>query len=386
MHPIVEMTVDGEPVAGAFYERLVSLTVTDKDGVSSDRFSAELNDGPPDFLQLPRTGAEVEIRLGYRETGVVSVGRFVVDKVGAKCLPYGLSISGKAADLRKGKLKENQERHWDRKKLKDIVSEIAAESELSAAVDEEIGEHEYEWLGQQDESNIHFLERLARRHNALFAVKNGRLIFAKKGAGQTASGASTGSVVVTPDKIIPGTCEFEANDRTKYKKVVAYYQDRDKAKRVEVGVDADEDGDSVFRITEPFADVGEADKAARAKAKDLKRGKGSAAVSVPGDTAVIAGAPLLFQDVRPGLDGVPYVIDTVEHSYSKGGGFVTKIDAKLYDGSSATEKKAGSGAGSGSGRSGAADKGKVAADAPAGTPATPSSFTSKRRTWMIDES
>src|SRR5690606_28134074 len=121
MHPIIEMTVDGQPVAGAFYERLVSLTVTDKEGVSSDTFSAELNDGPPNFLALPRTGAIVEIRLGYREAGVSSVGTFTVDKVEAKCLPYGVTISGKAADLRNSKLKETQERHWDNKTLGDIV-------------------------------------------------------------------------------------------------------------------------------------------------------------------------------------------------------------------------------------------------------------------------
>src|SRR5690606_26858636 len=98
MHPIVEVTVDGQPVAGAFYERLVSLSVTDKEGVSSDTFSASLNDGPPDFLALPRTGAIVDVRLGYRGSGVASVGRFTVDKVDAKCLPYSLEISGKAAD------------------------------------------------------------------------------------------------------------------------------------------------------------------------------------------------------------------------------------------------------------------------------------------------
>lgn len=371
-HPIVEMTVDGQPVAGAFYERLVSLTVTDKEGVSSDTFSAELNDGPPDFLRLPRTGAIVDIRLGYRETGVASVGTFTVDKVEAKCLPYSLSISGKAADLRKGKLKENQERHWDKKTVKDIVSEIAGESGLSASVDSEIGDHEYEWFAQQDEDNIFFLERLARRHNALFSIKNGKLIFAKKGSGQSASGVSTGSVFVTPARIIQGSCQFEANDRTKYKKVVAYYQDRDKAERVEVEADADAEGDSVFRITEPYMDAAEADKAAQSKAKDLERGKGSASVTVVGDTSIIAGAPLIFQGVRPGLDGVPYVIDTVTHEYSKGG-FTTKIDAKLYDGKSAGGGKSGS-AGAGD----ASQPGKVAPDAPAGTPATPPQFASPR--------
>jgi phage protein D len=379
MHPIVEVTVDGQPVAGAFYERLVSLTVTDKEGVSSDTFSAELNDGPPDFLCLPRTGALVDIRLGYRETGVSSVGKFIVDKVSGKCLPYSLSISGKSADLRSGKLKENQERHWDNKKVKDIVAELAGEAGLSASVDSEVGEHEYEWIAQQDEAPIEFLERLARRHNSLFSIKNGKLIFAKKGSGTSASGAFTGSVVVTPNRIIQGTCRFEAKDRTKYKKVVAYYQDREKAERVEA--EADAEGDSVFRMTEPFADAAEADKAAQAKAKDLERGKGSASVTVVGDTSIIAGAPLLFQGVRPGLDGVPYIIDSVEHSYSKDGGFTTKISAKLYDG-----KSAGKGGGGGSGEGAdAGTGGERAKDAPAGTPATPKEWIGNRRTWMIDE-
>lgn len=244
MHPIVELTVDGQPMAGAFYERLVSLTVTDKEGMSSDTFSAELNDGPPDFIKLPRKGAVVEIRMGYRETGVTSVGKFTVDKIEARCLPYSLNISGKAADLRSSKLKENQERHWDNKTLKDIVEEVASDAGLEASIDDEIGSHEYEWLAQQDESPIHFLERLARRHNALFSIKNGKLIFAKKGSGQSASGASTGAIIVTPDIIIQGTCQFEVNDRTKYKKVVAYHQDRGKAKRVEVEEDVDDSDDS----------------------------------------------------------------------------------------------------------------------------------------------
>lgn len=188
---------------------------------------------------------------------------------------------------------------------------------------------------------------------------------------------------VTPDRILQGTCQFEANDRSKFKKVVAYYHDRDKAERVEIEADADGEGEAVYRITEPFADAAEADKAAQSKAKDLERGKGSASVTVVGDTSVIAGAPLLFQGVRPGLDGVPYIIDTVTHEFSKSG-FTTKIDAKLYDGKSA-------GKGKGKGAADAGDAGadggdKTAKDAPAGTPKTPKEWIGNRRTWMIDHS
>jgi phage protein D len=380
MNPQVQITVDGNPVAGGFYERLVSISVTDKEGLASDTFQMELNDGPPQFLALPRKGAIVDIRIGYGAAR--SLGTYVVDKVSAKCLPYSLSISGKARDMRDSKAKERKERHWDKKKVKDIVSDLAGDMGLSASVDSEIGEHEYEWFGQQDETPIHVLRRLAERHNGLFKVKDGRLVFSKRGSGNSASGSFMGSVVVTPPKIIQGTCTFEANDRTKYKKVVSYYEDKDQAKRIEVEADSDADGDSVYRIAEPYADAAEADKAAQSKAKDLKRGEGAASVTVTGDTAIVAGAPLLFEGVRPGLDGVPYIIDTATHTYNKKDGYRTAISAKLYDGKSGGTKKSGTDGGTGTTTT-AEDK--VADNAPDGTPATPTEWTNTRRYGRTDE-
>ncbi|KQZ54629.1 late control protein D [Rhizobium sp. Root149] len=377
MKPICIVTIDGQPVAGAFYERLISISVTDKDGEGADTVDIELNDGPPLFLSIPRKGAIIDVQLGYESGGLRSLGQFTADKVQPKCLPYSMSISGKSADLRSSKLKARSERHWEGKTLADVVGDLASESGLSPAIDSSIGSVVYPWLAQQDETPIHFLQRLAKRHNALFTVKAGRLIFAEKGGGQSASGAFVGSVLVTPSIILPGTCEFEANDRTRYSKVVAYVQDGDKAKRVEIEAEADADGESVYRLPEPFANLEEADKAAQAKAKDLKRGEGAASVTVLGDTAICAGAPLLFEGVRPGLDGVPYVIDTATHKFSKSG-YTTQISAKLYDG------KSGSGSGNGNGGD-AADKGTVAQNSPPGTPATPSQWTNERRYGRTDE-
>lgn len=286
MQPRVEITIDGNPVAGGFYECLVSVTVVDREGAGSDTIDIELNDGSPHFLANPRKGAILVVRSGYGP--VRSLGLFTVDKVSPKCLPYSMSISGKAADLRTGKPKERQERHWDKKTLKDVIGEIAAESGLSSSIDSEIASFAYDWLDQQDESHIHFLGRLDQRHNALFTIKNGKLVFAKRGSGIAASGAFAGSLIITPDITVPGSCSFEANDRTKYKKVVAYYQDRDKAERVEVAADADGDGDTVFRIPEPFASPDEAEKAAQSKVKEQKRGEGAASVTVIGDTGITA--------------------------------------------------------------------------------------------------
>ncbi len=381
MHPRVEITIDGQPVAGTFYERLKSITVTDKEGLKSDTVDIELNDGPPEFLALPRKGAIIAVRMGYGQN-LGSLGTFTADKINGACLPYGLSISGKAVDFRGGKLKERQERAWDKKSLGDIVSQIADESGLTPAIDSDLSKFVYDWIGQQDESNLHFLRRLAQRHNGLFSIKRGRLLFSKLGSGRSASGNNIGSVIVTPEMVLLNTLKFDIGDRTKYSKVVAYYQDSDKAQRVEIEADADADGESVYRIPEPFSSPDEADRAAQAKVKSLKRGEGSTSVTVIGDTSICAGAPLLYAGIRPGLDGVPYIIDTATHKYVAKGTFTTDISAKLYDGKSSTEgdddEGGGSSEGAGGSKAGTESGGKVAPNSALGTPATPAHFLTPR--------
>ncbi len=385
MKPRVEVSIDGVPVAGHFYERLLSLTVTDEEGMKSDTVDIELNDGPPNFLAIPRKGAIISVKMGFGDD-LVPKGVFTADKVNVDCLPYKMSISGKAADLRSGKLKERQERSWDKSKLGDILSQIASESGLTPAVDDDLADFEYDWLAQQDESNINFLRRLAERHNGLFAVKQKRLIFTRLGSGLSASGAPLGSIILTPEKIKVGSLKVEINDRTKYSKVVAYYQDSDKAERVEIDADADADGDSVYRLPEPYASPAEADKAAQAKAKELQRGEGSVSVTVIGDAGIDAGLPLLFANVRPGVDGVPYIIKTAKTSYTKTGALEVAVSGRLYDGKSATEKSADTERG-GSNATPDASKttGKVAPNSAPGTPATPSSFLTPRRFGRTDE-
>lgn len=153
-------------------------------------------------------------------------------------------------------------------------------------------------------------------------------------------------------------------------KVTAYYQDKDKAKRVEVDASASANGDSVLRLPEPYADAAEADKAATSKARQLARGEGAVSVTAEGDTAIVAGAPLLFADVRPGLDGVPYVIDTATHSFSKKAGYRTAISGKLYDGKSG-------------GKASGTQNGKAGGTPVEGAPAAPDSWegTVERNGW-----
>lgn len=76
-----------------------------------------------------------------------------------------------------------------------MVKKIAGKVGLSAVLEVKTGSDHGGWIAQQNEALLEFLERRARRHNARFSIKNGELIFVRKGSWQTASGASTGSVL-----------------------------------------------------------------------------------------------------------------------------------------------------------------------------------------------
>lgn len=330
MHPYAKLTVDGKPVAGAFYERLISMEITDADGAKSDTFRANLLDGPPVFLALPRKGAVVVPIIGYRDVAGSerNFGRYVIDDVSGKCLPYSLSISGKAADLKAGPQKTRAERHWDNKTVKEIVEDVAADAGLEARVSDRIGAFVYPWIGQLDESPLHFMERLARRHGGLFSIKDGKLILADKGAGTAVSGADLGTMVITPSMIVKNSFSYQDASRGAYAKVVAYWQDDEKARRVEVEVDADSEATGTYRIAEPFGSLEEADEAATAKADSLKAGDSQVSFDTVGDTAIRAGMKFALDGIRPDLDGRAYAISSVTHRFGKDG-YTCRVEGKI---------------------------------------------------------
>ncbi len=330
MHPFVKLSVDGKPVAGAFYERLISMEITDTDGAKSDTFRATLLDGPPAFLELPRKGAVVVPVIGYHDKAGSerTFGRFTIDDVSGKCLPYNLSISGKASDLKAGPQKTRVERHWDNKSIKEIVADVAADAGLEPRVSDRIGAFVYPWMGQLNESMPHFMERLARRHGGLFAIKDGKLILADKGAGTSVSGADLGTLIIGPTMIVKNSFSFQDASRGAYAKVSAFWQDDDKARRVEVEIDADSEASGTYRIPEPFGSLEEAEQAATAKADSLKAGDSQVSFDLVGDTALRSGMKFTLRDVRPGLDGRVYTISSVTHRVGKSG-YTCPVEGKI---------------------------------------------------------
>lgn len=325
MKPKCKITIDGAGASGELVSRLISCDVTDKEGISSDSVSLQLKNSPP--AEIPRRGAKIRVWLGYEGVDLSFMGTFVVDEVEVTLFPHIMQITGKSADLRE-KMKENKERHWDNKKISEIVGDIADEHGLTAKVDSQVGGHQYAWFGQQDESDIHVLRRLERRHGALFSVKDDQLVFAKRGAATTSGGAPLSGIVVTPQNVIDGSARIRFADRSEYKKVTAYHQDKGKVERAEEYAGSSGAATANYRLGEPFADRAEAGRAAASKSAELKRSEISFSCSIFGDPAARAGAPLTFSQVKAQVDDIEFVIETAKHSWKKSG-YTTSLDGKL---------------------------------------------------------
>lgn len=324
MQPICQVSIDGQAASPVLSDRILSCQVVDKEGSESDTTAIVLNNAPP--AAVPRTGAVIRVWLGY-QGAVAYMGSFVAEEIELALGPDLMTITGRAASM-KGSAKTPKSRHWDATSIGDIVRELAGEHGLGAAVDQRIGAFVYPYIAQTDETDYAFLERLARRHGALFSVKDGKAIFAVRASGLSPTGAALTGLTITRNLIVAGSGSFRISDRASYREVIASYGDQALGTRAEVSVPSDPQGTASARIVEPFGTRAEAEAAATARAAELLRRRSTFNVSIVGNPAARAGAPIVFPDAPPGAAGVRFVIGQATHAFNKAGGYTTGLSGE----------------------------------------------------------
>ena len=321
MTPLYSIFADGVDVTASFQGRLLDLSVKDEAGQESDTLSITLDDRDG-ALALPRAGARLAVALGYRERGLYPMGVFVVDDVTSKGGNSGmtLAITARAVDTRET-LKERRDKHYDKKTLGDILQEEAGEHGLAAVVSPQLADFQYDYLAKRGESLLHFGGRLARRHDATFKIAGGKLIFARRGAGESASGFGLPGVAVTRPGNLIGWSIKPKMGRPRYGEARAAWYDRHRAKRVIETVAGGKGPASVN--THLQQNSSEAKTAAQTDRAQKERQKAGGSLTIIGNPLVMAGTIVTVSGCRTGVDGA-WLAKSVEHNYSENG-YVTKI-------------------------------------------------------------
>lgn len=100
MTPDFSISVEGISITELVKSRLVSMHITDEAEVTSDTAVIHLDDRDSLF-EIPRTGAKLNILLGYKETGIVPMGDYIVNEITLQGPPQSLKIKSHAADRSK---------------------------------------------------------------------------------------------------------------------------------------------------------------------------------------------------------------------------------------------------------------------------------------------
>lgn len=347
-----QITVGGLDISKTISPILISLSVTDKTGSSSDSSEIEIDDTDGRVI-MPRPGQEMAVRLGWEGGVIDEVFKGKVEGIrsrGSRGNGRTLSISAKGVDT-KGKAKQPQSRHMDNMTVQQAMQKAGEEAGVTnIRVAPALASIMRPYWSMDAESFLHFGERIAREIGGTFKVRGDQAVLAERGAGTSASGLVLPTVIARWGDNLMDWDISPVLGKPQYQEVRGRYYDRREAKWKEVRVQVpNTDATATLTRRNVAADRSEATNSARNDAQDSKDKKGEGSVTLEGEVSAKPEGSCVVVGAREGIDGL-YKIDGVEHNYSRSG-FTTKLTLKQPDDNKTGQDSRRQGGSSGSGSS-----------------------------------
>jgi phage protein D len=306
--------------------RLMSLSITEKRGDEADQLDLVLDDSRGD-IPLPAAGATLRVQLGWLsgadvQPGLVDKGSFVVDEVEHSGPPDTVTIRAHAADFT-GALTTRREHSWHDTTLGAVVFALAGRNGLTARIAPALATIGVPALAQSRESDLAFLRRLGRQHDAVATIKQGLLIFSRKGIGVTPTGGTIPRL--TLHRREGDSHRFRIEKREEATGITASWHDRKGAKRESVTV-GDKDSAKSLRKVYP-SEVAARDAATAARARADRQPRSLELTLALGRADLYPERQVTASGFRPEMDAVAWLVEEVSHSLSKDRGYT--LSAKL---------------------------------------------------------
>ncbi|MCC8532445.1 phage late control D family protein [Xanthomonas phaseoli] len=317
--PQWRVVLDGVDLTERIAPRLRDLTLTECRGGEADQLDLCIHDHDGK-MALPKRGVRLSVALGWKATGLIDKGTFVVDEVEYSGAPDIITVRARSADLT-ADMRTRRERSWHNTTLGAVLNALAGEHGLTPRVAGALASTKLSHLDQANESDMNLLTRLGQRFDAVATVKAGALLFAPIGAGTTANGKPLPTSTLT--RRDGDQHRYSVADRDAYTGVRAYWMDKGKARRESVLVGTDE---NAKRLRESYADEATARQHAHAELERAKRG------AAKFDYVLAVGRAELFPEQRitvsgfkPEIDGQSWLIAKATHTVSGSSGFTTAL-------------------------------------------------------------
>jgi len=300
LRPTFEILSNDKDITAQISQHLISLSITDELEDRSDSFTMRLSD-----IEIPED-VELKIFLGWDDVNSY-IGSFIVSDVEISLKEPVLTISGKAANLH-GKIKQVKRRSFENTSLEGIVSKVAEENNLG--IKYTFDSIPIIYIGQKEESDLSFLNRLARQYGAIFSIKNNTVIFIDE--------ADT-IIDIEEKEITSGSIKLTGKE---YKSVSAVYRDRKKNAEFKVSAGS---GEPCFKLSGTYPNKWFALGNAKRKLLKLRQTHKSGSISLPGRTDIYAGSKVRLSGFRKEALNVEYLVKKTTYSFTSKG-FITTIN------------------------------------------------------------
>lgn len=347
--PAAELTIDGKRFGTQAMSRIISISLTDKRGFEADELTIELDDHDG-TIAIPKTGSKITLKLGYKETGLVEKGEYLVSEFTASGSPDRLSITARAADLAEA-LAEQVEKSWHKQTLYQIIETIAKKHKYEYLISKDYQNQKIDHIDQTNESDASFMSRLAEQYDAIATIKNGKLLFIPAGESQTASGQPILPTTIT--RASGDSHSFTYSSSNSYQAVRAYYTDKKTGQKKEVIVNKDNaypnkkttqqtktvkgktfkakkkendnqkintDGQKIKTLRHLYATESGAWSGARGAFKKIQRGVAEFSITLAvGRPDLYPETPAVVKGFKPEIDAEAWLITEVSHKIDSGG-------------------------------------------------------------------
>ena len=328
MKPAFRVISSGNDITAQISDRLLRIRVQDEAGQKSDTVELTLDDRGQD-LPLPTENTELRVFLGYGHdnNSPQEMGTYVVDEVEFSYPPATVKVRGKAMEF-SPTFKQPKTRSWHEQTIGQIVSQIAGEHGLTPQIHPSYRNRKIDHIDQTEESDAHFLTRLARLNGATCKPAEAMLVFIPQGAGLSVQGSRLPAAILGAQEV--SGYRATVKDRGRYAKVEAKYQDKETGteKKVEAAVPGATaplfgENPAVYQDRKLYPTREEALEAANAMGVQLTSGLTTIDLTCAGRPDIFAERPLTLSGFRDQLNAT-WVIQSVTHEYTRRG-FSTKI-------------------------------------------------------------
>ncbi len=302
-HPDFRILVNDKDVTESLRPYLVDIEYTDDIDDEADGFSIKFQGKefiPPSFKDV------LKVWIGYQDN-LWFIGSFIVLKPRLEYETMEVVVTATPVDFGSD-IKEKRTMAYENVTLDQILHKIASRYKLG--IKNSFPKRSYKHKSQTNQSDLDFMQRLAKESGATFAIKNNMIIFRPKngsdGDGELPS--------FTIDAKNTKGLWLETLDKTAYGSCVASWHStkENKTKSVTVGK-----GSPVLHIKSTFKDESDARMKALARLDESRRGEARGGFECEGMN-VIAGSRMSLSNLPPGWPS-SFGVKQARHVWGEGG-------------------------------------------------------------------